>query len=64
MQKSITKKTTPLCLDNKDSVKNKLIVTTAKEMCTKFFVFIALIKFKDTNDSNNNKPNIPVSAKI
>ena len=63
-QNRIAKKTTPRCLDKNDSVKNKLIINTEKEIATKSFDFNAFLKFKDTIKTSNNKPIIPVSAKI
>ena len=63
-QKNMVKKTSPRCLDKNDSVKNKLIINTAKEIATKSFDFIAFLKLKDTIKSNNSNPTIPVSAKI
>ena len=63
-QYSVEKNTIPLCRDKNDSVKNKLIIRIAKEICTKFFVFIAFFIFKSNMISNNNSPRIPNSAKV
>jgi hypothetical protein len=41
IQNNTVKNTTPLCLQRKDSVKNKLIIRTAKEKCIKSLLFIA-----------------------
>jgi hypothetical protein len=52
------KKTTLFVLITKIQWKINLSLLRQRNV-HEIFCFIALIKFKDTNDSNNNKPNIP-----
>lgn len=63
MQYIMIKKTIPLCLLRKDSVKNKLIIRIPKEIATKFLDFIVFIKFIAAINKKSRMPKIPNSAK-
>ena len=63
IQYIIIKKTIPLCLLNKDSVKNKLIIRIAKEIATKFLDFNAFLRLLITINKSSNSPKKPISAK-
>ena len=60
----MVKNTTPLCLHNNDSVKNKLIIRIAKAKRTKSFDLIAFLTLTVNKINNNIKPKTPRSAKF
>ena len=60
----MVKKTTPRCLHKNDSVKNKLIIRTAKEKCIKSLFLIAIFHVKSTIIIKSRNANTPKSAKF
>ncbi len=60
----MVKNTTPLCLHNNDSVKNKLIIRIAKAKRTKSFDLIMSLTLINNIIKNSIKPKTPNSAKF